>query len=123
MRLLKLIALIFLASCTTTTIHGVIIQPEDISVIIPNVTRMEDVKTLLGQPSFKWKEQWYYVNTVKEYRAFFMPKVKYHNMYIIAFNKNIVLNVEHFTEKDIVNKKVEMQKIQTQKPNLKELFD
>lgn len=119
--LLLFVSFLFV-SCSRTVTHGVIFNERDISAIIPNLTRQEDVRTLLGNPSFKWKEKWYYASTKKRYKAFFLPKVEKHDVYEISFEDGVVLQMKHFTESDIKNTQVPFHEMKTQKPNLTEMF-
>ena len=115
--------LIFLVSCTTNSTHGVILPENNISAIIPNITRREDVRNLLGSPSFVVEEKWHYATTVKKYRAFFLPKVLKHDVYVISFQDDVVSNVEHVVESDIKKEKVPTLKIKTKKPNLTKIYN
>jgi outer membrane protein assembly factor BamE (lipoprotein component of BamABCDE complex) len=115
--------LMFLVSCATNVTHGVMLPENNISAIIPNITRREDVRNLLGSPSFIVEERWHYATTVKRYRAFFLPKVLKHDIYIISFQGEVVSNVEHVAESDIQKEKVPTLKIKTKKPDLKKIYN
>lgn len=115
--------IVFLFSCTTKVIHGVIIEEKTLQSVIPNVTRMEDVKNLFGSPSFIIEDIWYYARTVKNYRAFFIPKVEKHTVYAITFENQTVSKIEHFNENDIQTTPVPTYTIKTTKPNLTEIYN
>jgi outer membrane protein assembly factor BamE (lipoprotein component of BamABCDE complex) len=120
---MRIIFILFLlASCSRTITHGVILNERDTSAITPNLTRQEDVRTLLGNPSFKWNEKWYYASTKKRYKAFFLPNVEKHDVYEIAFENGVVSQMKHFTQIDIKNTQVSLHEIEIQKPNLSEMF-
>lgn len=114
--------LLFLA-CSTTANHGVILKARDISAIKINLTRAEDVRTILGQPSFAWKEKWYYISSTTKQRAFFNPKIEKYEAYAISFQNSIVSQIEHFTKEDIQHTEIKKQKLKVEKPNLHELFE
>lgn len=118
-----LITLLFVTACSTTVSHGIIIKDRDISVIKPKLTRQLDVKTILGEPSFVWKEKWYYISSTTKQRAFFKPKIEKHEAYAISFQSGTVSQIEHFTKTDIVHTPIKTQKIKIEKPNLYELFE
>ena len=115
--------ILFFVACSTTVNHGVILKDKDISAIKINLTRAEDVRTILGEPSFVWNEKWYYISSTTRQRAFFKPKVEKHNAYAISFHKNIVSQIEHFTKEDIQRAAIKKQKLKIKKPNLYKLFE
>ena len=90
---------------------------------MPNITRKEDVKNLIGNPSFVINDVWYYATTVKKHRAFFPPQVLTHEVYALSFADNTVTDIKHITEKDIQNTEVPMYKIKTTKPDLKKIYN
>ncbi len=110
-------------ACSTTVNHGIIIKPNDISAIKLNLTRREDVRTIIGEPSFIWQEKWYYISTIVKQQAFFTPKIIKHDAYAISFQGDVVSVIEHFDEKDIKHQKIKIQKIKVEKPNLYGLFE
>lgn len=114
--------LFFLSSCVATVEHGVIIKERDISVITPNVTRREDVRNILGEPSFEWKAKWYFVSTKKSYRAFLNPKVEKHTVYAVAFVDDVVISIEKYTQDDIKTTPLILEDIKVTKPNLHKIF-
>ena len=69
----------------------------------------------LGEPSFIWNEKWHYVSTKKKYRAFLLPKIEKHDVYTIAFNGDVVQDIQHLTESDIQSTQIGKHKIKTQK--------
>ena len=87
--------MLLLLACSTTANHGVILKERDISAIKINLTRAEDVRTILGEPSFIWKAKWYYISSVTKQRAFFNPKLKntkpmpYHSKTVLFRKLNI----------------------------------
>ena len=117
------LALLLITACSTTINHGIVIKDRDISAIKPQLTRTEDVRTILGEPSFIWKEKWYYVSTATKQRAFFTPQIEKHNAYAISFRGNTVSKIEHSTKEDIQRTQIKSQKIKVEKPNLYELFE
>jgi len=117
------IILLFVISCSTTINHGVILKKNDISAIKINLTRTEDVRTILGEPSFVWKEKWYYVSSATKQRAFFNAKIEKHDAYAISFHNKTVSQIEHFTKEDIERTTIKKQKFKVKKPNLHELFE
>ena len=117
------IILLFVISCSTKATHGVILKEKDISAIKINLTRAEDVRTILGEPSFVWKEKWYYVSSVTKQRAFFNAKIEKHDAYAISFHNKTVSQIEHFTKEDIERTTIKKQKFKVKKPNLHELFE
>lgn len=116
-------ACLFTASCATNTTHGVILEDRNLAVVIPDVTRREDVNNLLGTPSFIIDDDWYYVTTVKQYRAFFTPQIVKHDLYKISFSGEVVNNIEHKTKHDVRKVHVPIYRIKTVKPNLKEIYN
>jgi len=121
---MRFILILFLISaCSTTVNHGLVIKENDVSAIMPNVTRREDVRTILGEPSFIWNEKWHYVSTKKKYRAFLLPKIEKHDVYTISFNGDIVQDIKHITESDIRHTQINKHKIKTQKPDLSKIFN
>ena len=115
--------ILLFVSCSTTVHRGVILKENDISAIKINLTRSEDVRTILGEPSFIWKEKWYYISSTEKQRAFFNPKIEKHESYAISFNSNTVSQIEHFTKEDIQRTAIKKQKLKVEKPNLHELFE
>ena len=121
---MRFIVILFLISaCSTTVNHGLVIKENDVSVIVPNLTRMEDVRTTLGEPSFVWNEKWHYVSTKKKYRAFLLPKIEKHDVYTISFAGDVVQDIKHLTESDIRSTQIDKRKIKTQKPDLSKIFN
>ena len=121
---MRFIVILFLISaCSTTVNHGLIIKEDDVSIIVPNLTRMEDVRTILGEPSFVWNEKWHYVSTKKKYRAFLLPKIEKHDVYTISFSGDVVQDIIHFTESNIKPMQIDKHKIKTQKPDLSKIFN
>lgn len=114
--------LLVLTSCVTTVEHGVIIKERDLSAIMPNITRKEDVRTLLGEPSFEWKAKWYFISTKKSYRAFLAPKIEKHSVYVFAFVDDVVINIEKYTHDDIKTEPLMLEDIQFGKPDLHKIF-
>ena len=123
MKTFLIIITIILSSCTTTNHHGIIIDENDIKAIKPQITRMEDVKNILGTPSFIWKEKWHYISTTVTQKAFFKPKIIQHNAYVIAFKNKTVSNIQHYDINNITHTQIKKQKIKFTKPNLKEVFE
>lgn len=112
-----------LMSCATKVTHGIILEDRNLAVVAPKITRKEDVKTLLGSPSFIFDNKWYYVTTIKEYRAFFTPKVLKHDLYEISFSDETVDSINHMVKHDIQMAYVPMYKVKTTKPNLKYIYN
>ena len=118
-----ILILLLVSACSTTVNHGLVIKENDVSIIVPNLTRREDVRTILGDPSFVWSEKWHYVSTKKKYRAFLLPKIEKHDVYTIAFNGDVVQDIKHITERDIHQAQIDKHKIKTQKPDLSKIFN
>ncbi len=117
-----ILILLLISACSTTVNHGLVIKDSDVSIIVPNLTRREDVRTILGEPSFIWNEKWHYVSTKKKYRAFLLPKIEKHDVYTIVFNGDVVQDIKHLTESDIQSTQIGKHKIKTQKPDLSKIF-
>jgi outer membrane protein assembly factor BamE (lipoprotein component of BamABCDE complex) len=115
--------MLFFIACSTTTKHGIIINEKDISAIKINLTRIEDVRAILGEPSFIWKDKWYYVSSATKQRAFFNSKIEKHEVYAMSFQNKTVSQIEHFTKADITRSTIKKQKLKVEKPNLHELFE
>lgn len=116
------VLLFFVISCSQDIQHGIIINEKDLNAIIPNLSRKADIKTILGEPSFIWKDEWYYISTKKKYKAFFMPKIVSHSAIVFSFDDQTLIKTTKYNEKDIQNKQITMHRIKFQKPNLTKIF-
>lgn len=123
MKTLSLLFVLAFFSCSKTVQHGITLNSEDVSAIIPNITRKTDILTLLGTPSFEWQQKWYYISTTKRYKAFFTPQIEKHTAIVISFNGETVQEKLEFSKKDINPTLVKIYNLQKEKPNLKEVFE
>lgn len=93
---------LLLSGCLFQKHEGVILHESDIQKIRIGQSKAT-VRQVIGTPSFAiindaGNDEWFYVSSKKEWRAFFKPKTTEQNILQLEFKNDFLLNINTKTE-------------------------
>lgn len=93
------------SACKNNIVHGKVLSPEMIEKIKNNHPSKEEVRRLIGEPTFINEGKWYYINTLSTKRVFLKPALVKEEVVIVDFKNNLV------NEVNIIDKSADLQNI------------